>query len=414
MLAAMRRTLSSARRLLNRVTLGLFLAQVATMVLLTVLESFRKKQRKLRRFPVTAPESLHVNRNEVTVYTYGADLYDAMIAAIDAATDHVYFETYIWKGDEAGQRFVDALARAADRGVDVYAVWDQFGNMVVPRSFYRSIPGNINTFAYPALPRPWSIQTWGFDHRKLMTVDGTVGFVGGYNIGSLYATGWRDTHCRVTGPDVAELENAFIDFWNMYAGKRHERIERNPHRGWQSQLRVHRNSPRLSVYPIRNMYLEAIDRATERIWPTHAYLIPDDDFVAALRDAAQRGVDVRIIVPAQSNHVVADWLSRGFYGNLLDSGIRLFLYQQAMVHSKTATIDGVWSTIGTANLDRVSLMGNYEVNLEVTDPEVAQFMEKVFRRDESNCIEVSADRWQGRSLAAKATEALLSPWRPIF
>ncbi|MCB0886049.1 MAG: phosphatidylserine/phosphatidylglycerophosphate/cardiolipin synthase family protein, partial [Propionibacteriaceae bacterium] len=98
----MRRTLSSARRLLNRVTLGLFLAQVATMVLLTVLESFRKKQRKLRRFPVTAPESLHVNRNEVTVYTYGADLYDAMIAAIDAATDHVYFETYIWKGDEAG------------------------------------------------------------------------------------------------------------------------------------------------------------------------------------------------------------------------------------------------------------------------------------------------------------------------
>ena len=414
MLAAMRRTLSSARRLLNRVTLGLFLAQVATMVLLTVLESFRKKQRKLRRFPVTAPESLHVNRNEVTVYTYGADLYDAMIAAIDAATDHVYFETYIWKGDEAGQRFVDALARAADRGVDVYAVWDQFGNLVVPRSFYRSIPESINTFAYPALPKPWSIHTWGFDHRKLMTVDGRVGFVGGYNIGSLYATGWRDTHCRVVGADVAELENAFIDFWNMYAGKRHERIERNPHRGWQSQLRVHRNSPRLSVYPIRNMYLEAIDRATERIWLTHAYLIPDDDFVAALRDAAQRGVDVRIIVPAQSNHVVADWLSRGFYGNLLDSGIRLFLYQQAMVHSKTATIDGVWSTIGTANLDRVSLMGNYEVNLEVTDPEVAQFMEKVFRRDESNCIEVSADRWQGRSLAAKATEALLSPWRPIF
>ena len=248
----------------------------------------------------------------------------------------------------------------------------------------------------------------------LIKVRGTVGFVGGYNIGSLYATGWRDTHCRVVGADVAELENAFIDFWNMYAGKRHERIERNPHRGWQSQLRVHRNSPRLSVYPIRNMYLEAIDRATERIWLTHAYLIPDDDFVAALRDAAQRGVDVRIIVPAQSNHVVADWLSRGFYGNLLDSGIRLFLYQQAMVHSKTATIDGVWSTIGTANLDRVSLMGNYEVNLEVTDPEVAQFMEKVFRRDESNCIEVSADRWQGRSLAAKATEALLSPWRPIF
>ncbi|MFT3887410.1 MAG: phospholipase D-like domain-containing protein [Arachnia sp.] len=414
MLAAMRRTLASARRLLNLVTLGLVIAQISAMVYLTVLESFRKKRRKLRRFPVTAPAPLHVNYNEVTVYTYGADLYDAMIEAIDGATDHVYFETYIWKGDEAGQRFVDALSRAADRGVEVYAVWDQFGNLVVPRSFFRAIPPTIHTFAYPALPKPWSLHTWGFDHRKLMTVDGRVGFVGGYNIGSLYATGWRDTHCRVVGPDVAELENAFIDFWNLHEGRHHERIERNPHRGWQAQLRAHRNSPRLSVYPIRNMYLEAIDRATERIWLTHAYLIPDDDFVAALRDAAQRGVDVRIIVPAQSNHVVADWLSRGFYAHLLDSGIRLFLYQQAMVHSKTATIDGVWSTIGTANLDRVSLMGNYELNLEITDPDVARFMEKVFLRDESNCIELNQLRWRERSLVAKATEALLSPWRPIF
>jgi len=123
---------------------------------------------------------------------------------------------------------------------------------------------------------------------------------------------------------------------------------------------------------------------------------------------------VRISVPARSNHVVADWLSRGFYSELLRSGIRLFLYQGAMVHSKTATIDGRWSTIGTANLDRLSLLGNYEVNLEITDEDVAAYMEGVFLTDESNCIEVSEDRWRERSIVAKGTELFLSPWRPLF
>nr|WP_231980627.1 phospholipase D-like domain-containing protein [Tessaracoccus coleopterorum] len=160
------------------------------------------------------------------------------------------------------------------------------------------------------------------------------------------------------------------------------------------------------------MYLEAIDRAQERIWLTHAYLLPDDDFVAALRDAARRGVDVRIIVPERSNHVVADWLSRGFYDLLLRSGIRLFLYQDAMVHAKTGTIDGHWATIGTANLDRLSLWGNYEVNLEITDPGLAAQMEDIYRVDLSNCFELDEERWRARSLVAKATEAFLSPGAP--
>ena len=177
---------------------------------------------------------------------------------------------------------------------------------------------------------------------------------------------------------------------------------------------MHRNTPRIQVYPIRNMYLEAIDRAQERIWLTHAYLLPDDDFVAALRDAARRGVDVRIIIPERSNHIVADWLSRGYYERLLRSGIRLFLYQGAMVHAKTGTIDGHWSTIGTANLDRLSLLGNYEVNLEITDADVAARMEEIYRIDLSNTSEIDEARWLRRSLVAKATESFLSPWRPFF
>ena len=403
------------RRIFHRVTATVLITQVLAMIALTALEAFRKKKRKLRKFPVTRPEPLAVHDDEITVYTYGEYLFDAMIEAIDAAEHTICFETYIWKDDATGRRFRDALARAADRGVTVRVIWDEFANLVVPRSFFKSIPENVIRMPHPAIPIPWSPRNWGRDHRKLLTIDGRVGFIGGYNIGSLYATGWRDTHARVIGPGVAELDNAFIDFWNLHCAKGGcERIEHNPPRDWTPVVRVHRNTPRIQVYPIRNMYLEAIDRAQSHIWLTHAYLIPDDDLVAALRDAVNRGVDVRIIVPERSNHVVADWLSRGYYTALLRSGVRLYLYQGAMVHAKTATIDGMWSTIGTANLDRLSLWGNYEVNMEVTDADVAQHMEDVFRTDQSNTIELTEDRWAQRSWVAKATELFLSPWRPFF
>ncbi|GAB3820059.1 phospholipase D-like domain-containing protein [Tessaracoccus terricola] len=410
----MRRALTTLRRVLPWVAVSLFLAQLSAMIGLTAYESLRKKYRKLRRFPHTSPEPVPVGDNEVTVYTYGEDLYADMLAAINGAESVIHFETYIWKGDSTGQEFKQALVEAADRGVQVNVIWDEFANLVVPRSFFR-LPPNIRVLRHPAFPRPWSPKQWGRDHRKLLVVDRKVGFIGGYNIGKLYATGWRDTHARVVGPDVAELENAFVDFWNDHnrRGKQPE-LPNDMARSWQTPLVLHRNTPRISVYPIRNMYLEAIDRAQDRIWLTHAYLIPDDDLVAALRQAVKRGVDVRIIVPAKSNHVVADWLSRGFYTDLLSSGIRLFLYQGAMVHSKTAVIDGSWATIGTANLDRLSLLGNYEVNLEIIDEDVAAHMEHVFAVDESNTVEITLDVWRRRSLGKKATEQLLSPLRPLF
>ncbi|MCC2592301.1 phospholipase D-like domain-containing protein [Tessaracoccus sp. OS52] len=410
----MRRAIQTLRRALPWVAVTLLLTQLAAMITLTVMESLRRKHRKLRRFPHTSPKPLAVGENEVTVYTFGKDLYADMLKAIDEASDVIHFETYIWKGDTTGQAFKQALINAANRGVEVNVIWDDFANLVVPRAFFR-MPDNIRVVRHPAVPVPWSPRKWGRDHRKLLVVDRKLGFVGGYNIGTLYATGWRDTHARVVGPAVAEFENAFVDFWNDHVARgKQPLLSNNMPRQWHSELTLHRNTPRIQVYPIRNMYLEAIDRASDRIWLTHAYLIPDDDLVAALRHAAQRGVDVRIIVPAKSNHTVADWLSRGFYTDLLRSGIRLFLYQAAMVHSKTATIDGTWATIGTANLDRLSLLGNYEVNLEILDDDVAAHMEDVFRVDLSNTIEMTLDEWHKRSFGAKATELLLSPWRPLF
>jgi cardiolipin synthase len=168
------------------------------------------------------------------------------------------------------------------------------------------------------------------------------------------------------------------------------------------------------MFPIRGMYLEAINRASSRIWMTHAYFIPDSDLVEALMAAARRGVDVRLLVPAVSNHVVADWLSRGYYGELLDAGVRIFRFTGAMVHAKTSTIDGRWSTVGTANIDRLSMTGNYEINIELIDADMAAEMERIFETDLTNARELTAEEWGRRGVHKKFTELVLAPLRPLL
>lgn len=396
---------------------GLFVAsQAVTIGALGVVDSYRKRGRHTVRFPSAEPRPIEADNGEVTLFTKGRDLYGAMLASIEAATDTIYFETYIWKDDRVGRRFKDALIRAAERGVDVFVAFDVFGNLVVGPAFYR-FPPTVHVLRH----WPWSGMKWpvsfrmpGLNHRKVLVVDDKVGYLGGYNIGSLYATRWRDTHLRITGDSVADLSNAFVDYWNQNRRGEMPALESPPNRSWESPVKVTRNVPSLGVFPIRYSYLEAIDRASDRIWLTHAYLIPDDDLTLALIEAADRGVDVRIIVPAESNHIVADWLSRGFYTLLLSRGIRLFLYQNAMVHAKTATVDGRWSTVCTANIDRLSLLGNYEVNLELYSDEHARLMEQVFEEDLTNCRQLTVQEWRQRGLLVRITERILAPLHPLL
>ncbi|WP_150251729.1 phospholipase D-like domain-containing protein [Nocardiopsis deserti] len=398
---------------------GLVTTQVAVAATLMGVNHWRRKVRPRRAFfPRTAPAELPIGDSgtTATVYTYGEDLFEDMIAAIRGARRRVLFESYIVKDDRVGQRFKRALIEAADRGVEVYVIYDGFANLVVPRSFFR-FPSNVRVLEYPAF-RPGvlllNIRKSGRDHRKILTVDGEVGFVGGYNVGSLYATDWRDTHLRVTGPAVWELENAFSDFWNMNRRPLQPELENFGDPDWDAHFRVHRNVPEMLIYPIRAMFLEAIDRAKERVLFTQAYFMPDREFQSALVDAVERGVDVNVLVPEESNHVVADWISRSQYSVLLRGGVRLWLYRNAMVHAKTATVDGRWSTIGTANVDRLSLTGNYEINVEIFDEGVAGHLEEVFANDLANARELSECEWRERPWYAKFGEAVLAPWRPFL
>jgi cardiolipin synthase A/B len=417
-----RTVLSSDRltKVIRRALLTVLGVQVALAIGLTLVDSYRRRGKKPKPFPTTPPRTVQIGGGTVTTYTFGTDLYDDMLAAIEGGRRQILFETYIWKGDEVGERFKAALAAAADRGVEVYVIYDGFANLVVSPRFKR-FPANMKVLRYPVYTagfRFFDLGRYGRDHRKILVVDDAIGFVGGYNIGAPYETEWRDTHMRITGPGVWDLKRAFADFWNLNRRKRLGHSERplllETASTWEPKIRFHRNIPRLWMFPIRSMYLEAINRASHNVWMTHAYFIPDQDFVDAMKAAAGRGVDVRLLVPHKSNHIVADWISRGYFSQLLASGVRIFRFRDAMVHAKTSTVDGTWSTIGTANVDRLSLQGNYEINVEVIDEALAKALEEIYAVDESNSLELTSSEWEARDLHRKFTEFVLAPLRPLL
>ena len=407
-------------RWVRRTLAVVFGVPMALGIGMSLVDSYRRRGKKPKPFPTTPPTSVDVGEGTITTYTFGQDLYADMLAAIEGAQRQVLFETYIWKGDAVGERFKAALAAAADRGVEVYCIYDGFANLVVSPRFKR-FPPSMKVLRYPVYGAGWrffDLRRYGRDHRKVLVVDDKEAYVGGYNIGSAYETEWRDTHVRITGPGVADLRRAFADFWNLHRRRRFRASERpllvETPSTWEPHIRLQRNVPRLWMFPIRGMYIEAINRASTNIWMTQAYFIPDQDFVDTMVRAAERGVDVRVLVPLKSNHVVADWISRGYYAQLLHAGVRVMRYRDAMVHAKTCTIDGSWSTVGTANVDRLSLSGNYEINVEVIDSSLAKALEEIFAVDETNCLELTLAEWEARDLHRKFTEFVLAPLRPLL
>lgn len=399
------------------VTLGVPTALAMGM---SLVDAYRSRGRRARPFPTLPPTPTPLGGGEVTTYSFGNDLYRDMLSAIASAERQILLETYIWKGDAVGEEFKRALIDAAERGVDVHVIYDSLANLVVPRKFKR-FPPTIKVLRFPIYPAGWrffDLARYGRDHRKILVVDETIGFVGGYNIGALYATEWRDTHIRITGAGVWDLKRAFADFWNLNRGRRRRDHERpmllETSSEWEPRIRFHRNVPRLWMFPIRSVYLEAINRASRNVYLTTAYFVPDQDFVDALKGAAARGVDVRLMIPLKSNHIVTDWISRGYFAQLLDAGVRIFRFNGAMIHAKTCTVDGSWSTVGTANIDRVSLTGNYEINVEIIDDAFADVLEQVFATDETNALELTMGEWVARDVHRKFTEFVLTPLRPFL
>jgi len=394
---------------------GLALWAVFEAAAVTILElTWLARRQRYRHQYIGHPDftSVTVGQNRLLLYADGEDLFPDMLAAIRTAREAVYLESFIFRDDAIGRAFKAELSARADAGVDVYVLVDGFATLLEPARFKR-FPKNVHTLAYTPFRQPWDVidlRHYAFEHRKLLVADGRVGFIGGFNIADANSVSWRDTQLRIEGPAAAELAGEFEHFWSWLAPK--QRIERRYRRTLDPLIRVLGTDAHRMTFPIRNMYMEAVERAERRIWLTNPYFVPDPALLDELKAAGRRGVDVRVLLPWQSNHGAIDWLSRGNFSACLAAGIRIFGYD-GMIHAKTCTVDGVWSTIGTANLDRLSSAGNYEINVEVYSEALASQMEALFESDARKATEITAEAWARRPATLRLGETLIAPLRVL-
>lgn len=372
----------------------------------------RQTGRGCAPFPAAPLCEVQVGNSALQLYGDGQTLYEALLAAIAGARESIYLQTSIWEEDEVGRAFRQCLDRKAGEGVAVYAMCADLSNGSAPRAS-RSSPAGVSILGQRAFRRPWHAldpRRYAPDHRKLLVVDGIVGFTGGYNLGSRYAAGWRDTHLRLRGPAAANLAHAFIDSWNRFSLPR-QRITRRYPRQFDPLIVMRTNDALRLTFPIRDMYLAAIERAEQRVLLTNASFVPDRSMFAALKAAVWRGVDVRVLVPWPSDQSLADRAAQSVYARCLQAGIRLFGYRDGQLRAKTCTIDGQWSTVGSARLDLLSSVVNYECNVEIYDAAIAAQMEDLFARDAAASVELSLSHWMNRPWSISLGERFLAPLR---
>ena len=356
--------------------------------------------------------------NKVRLLVDGPATYDAMFKAILDAKDHIHLETFNFEADEVGRRFSDLFLKKRAAGVQVRVLYDSAGCRNTPAEFFARLrDGGVQVVEFNPINPVKVGKKWHRDHRKIMIVDGRIAFTGGINISSVYsrtpsrAPGspakakdekdqpWRDTHVMIEGPAVAEFQRLFLDSWQKQKGQEPSGGKLFPPLKKEGNIlmQVIASAPGRENRLTFIMYFSAFSHAEKSIHLTNSYFVPDGQTVKALTDAAQRGVDVKIVLPGSSDIGWAFYAGRSYYSKLLRAGIKIYERQKAMLHAKTAVIDGVWSTVGSTNMDLWSFMRNDEVNAVFLGRDIAAALEVQFARDLKESKEITLVQWENRS-----------------
>ncbi len=374
--------------------------------------------------PSALPGAAMTSGNRLEILENGDAIFPAMLAAIAGAQKTVNFEAYIFWSDEVGMRFRDALAERAAHGVAVRVLLDAIGS-----PGRRMKAGDVDAMRRAGCRveffhsmKPWML--WVFNHRnhrRVLVVDGTLGFTGGVGFADSWRGNadskdhWRDTQVRVEGPAVRGLQRAFQENWSEVTGEAlvgEEFFSALPQIG-ESAVAVVPSSPLAAMSGAGRVYSISLAAASKEIWIANSYFLPDDATAGLLVAAVKRGVDVRVIVPSDEHNDVpaTKAAGRSSLGPLLQGGVKIFEYEPTMFHLKTMVVDGVFSTVGSANFDERSFHLNEEVNLFVYDGAFAGQMKESFRRDLSRCRPYTHAMWKERSLRKRVTEWLVTPFR---
>lgn len=363
--------------------------------------------------------------NAVVLHADSQSAYAAMFAAIRAARDHINLEVYIFDADETGRRMVELLLAKQRQGVQVNLIYDSVGCRDTPRSIFERLQeAGARTLEFNPINPLMVRKRWLLnhrDHRKILVVDGEIAFTGGINVSDVYAKryperttpgAWRETQVQIEGPAVAEFQRLFLDTWARQHGGELPRRNYYPplaERGLHL-ARVIASTPERPAYHIYKTFLSALRHAQKSIHLTNPYFVPGRQFIRALKDAAGRGVDVRLILPSDSDARLVLHAGRSHYGGLLRAGVHIYEHQDALLHAKTAVIDGIWSTVGSTNMDLRSFLHNDEVNAIFLGADLAQQMETLFARDLAQSTQVTLEDWLRRPLADRVKEWVARPF----
>lgn len=359
--------------------------------------------------------------NRLTAFHNGEQAYPAMLEAVAAARKTVHLSTYIFDGDKTGRSFVEALRDAATRGVEVRVIVDGLGEKYSRPTARKLLHGSkvqIERF----LPMRQGGRLNLRNHRKILIIDGKIGFSGGMNIGGRHmveppetSSPVVDMHFRIEGPVVTDLQKVFLEDWFFVTGNLLDDRRYFPPlaTAGPSQVRAIADGPDKEFRKLSWIVMGALSCAGKRVQIMTPYFIPDRALISALITTAMRGVEVSLILPARNNLPMVHWATRSYLWELLQSGIRIYYQPAPFVHTKLFIVDGLWSLIGSANLDPRSLRLNFELNMEIYDCEFNGMLEMHFQETRSRSREISLAEMDGRPLPEKLRDGaakLLSPY----
>ena len=352
-------------------------------------------------------------------YTSSIEAWDAMLESISKAEVSIDLEQFILNYDSIGIRFLDALKERAAAGVKIRIIADEVGSFSLYRSGIASslISAGIEIKFFNSI-LPWSPNKetlWFFrDHRKLLVIDKKIGFTGGVCLGEEMRS-WRESSVRIEGPVVSQMLTSFDVMWSkMYYKFKFYFKKKNGKAPENFDFNYITNAPLPSKRYMYYQLIKAIRKANHYIYLTTPYLLPDSRLLRQLKRAALRGVEVRILVPQKTNSKLVNIGAGTFFTPLLESGVRLFRYNVSMIHSKTGVIDGHWATIGSLNLDNLSLRYNFEGNIVSTDKDFCFELEKQFLDDLKPSSELTLSEWNKRGLTLRFLELLIWPIRKLL
>jgi cardiolipin synthase A/B len=377
-----------------------------------------------------------VTGNRAVLLEDGPATYAAMLAALRNATRSINFSTYIFEQDDVGKQFAALLVEKRRQGVEVNLIYDSVGALKTPKEFFDGMArAGVRVVEFNPVNPLSAVRGWQLNkrnHRKLLVVDGSVAFVGGINISGVYSSsyfstgsrapksardagGWRDTHLQIEGPVVAEFQKIFVDTWKKQKGEPPPGSDLpalSPRGG--HIVRAIASSPDAKRNEFYLTMLSAVTFAERNIYITNAYFAPDPQFLDALRAAARRGVDVKMILSSVTDSWLVFHAGRSHYTDLLAAGVKIYERRGPLLHAKTSTIDGVWSSVGTSNLDWRSFLHNDEVDATILGREFALQMEAMFARDLAQSDAITAELWARRPFNYRLKEQAARMWEYLL